>query len=191
MDDALVPRSLQRNPDVLKKYIDITLSAKETYADATDRELPQSIQVMRYILPQNLAQYILVNYSLLTLTNVIGKRGCTNETLEYNIVAQKMRELVIKKFPELSELLKANCDKGGCFFMKGRSPLNGNIYLPDKKHDFDYNKSNFMYQYTREDLLDGPKFKTQYFCGKSEISKEKYYQLKKKYDKEYDNLHQF
>jgi hypothetical protein len=37
--------------------------------------------------------------------------------------------------------------------------MNGNIYLPDEKHDFPYNKENFLYPKTRKELVEFTPFK--------------------------------
>lgn len=178
-DDVLVPRDIAADPDAYKEYIQQTLNFKNWYAKNADKgyeEGNHSIQSLRYAAPQNLSQYIIVSGSLLTFMTIIGKRMCTNETVEYNRVADLYRQCIIEKFPEFSEFLKADCDKkSGCFFMRGHSPMNGNIYLPDKKHDFSYNKSNFMYPFTRHQMLENyPAVKTRHFKGFNEVSEEIY-----------------
>jgi thymidylate synthase (FAD) len=187
-DDVLVPRDIAADDKAYNEYIEQVLNFKEWYALNADKgyeEGSHSIQTLRYLAPHNLSQYIVVSASLLTLMLIIGKRMCTNETVEYNRVADLYRQAIIEKFPEFKEFLKADCDKkSGCFFMRGHSPMNGNIYLPDSKHDFDYNDANFMYPYTRKKMLeDYPAAKTRYFVSHKEIDKEEYDDLLKEYEK--------
>ena len=174
-DDVLVPRDIYADNLAYESFVDQILNFKEWYAKYADRGHDfgtHSIQTLRSLVPHCLSQFIIVHGSLLAFMTLIGKRLCTNETIEYNKVADGYRKLIIEKFPEFDGFVKANCDRGGCFFMKGKgSPMAGNIYLPDEKHDvFDYNKENFMYQFTRAKMVDNyPAVPTSYYVGKSKV----------------------
>lgn len=159
-DNFMVPRSYNKieNRELLQRYKKLILEAKQLYADSLDSGVP--ITDARYCLPPGNMNYIYVHISLSTLIPLIGKRMCTNETIEYNEVSSQMRNEVIKKFPLLENVLMADCDKPSkCFFARGHSPLNGNIFTPDEKHEFEYNKWNFMYPRSRHQMIGNTKFK--------------------------------
>jgi thymidylate synthase (FAD) len=186
-DDMLVPRDIYADHNAYVGFLTHTLEFKQWYAENADKGFEDgshSIQTLRYMAPHNLSQYIIVSGSLLALMALIGKRMCTNETVEYNRVADLYRQLIIEKFPEFTDFLKADCDKKSkCFFMRGHSPMNGNIYLPDAKHDFPYNKENFMYPYTRAHMLeDYSPVPTRYYQGINEISHDEYDAKLKEYE---------
>ena len=188
-DDVLVPRDIAENELTYKQFKEQILEFKEWYATNADKGHEfgtHSIQTLRSLVPHCLSQFIIVHGSLLAFMMLIGKRLCSNETIEYNVVADRYRELIISKFPEFEGFLKANCDKGGCFFMKGKGdPMSGNIYLPDEKHDvFDYNKENFVYPHTRDKMVvNYPAVSTSYYNGYNQVDKKLYTELLKTYDK--------
>lgn len=159
-DNYMVPRSLNKpeNNQFLDRYKKLVLDAKDLYSDALDQGIP--ITDARYFLPPGNMNYIYVHIALSSLIPLIGKRMCTNETIEYNEVARQMREQVLKHFPIFKGIVMADCDKKSkCFFGRGHSPLNGNIFVPDEKHEFKYNMWNFMYPLTRHQMIGDTKYK--------------------------------
>lgn len=173
-DDVLVPRSLNRPDEVtnLEYYIHAALVAKNFYAGACDGYGAglggQSLVAMRYALPQSLAQMIVININLQALIGLVGKRLCTNETIEYNRVAEQMAACVVKSHPELAPYLKADCDKpSGCYYQKAfGKPFAGSVYVPDEKHDRGpWNPASYVYDTTRNEMLDGPPFQTREYAG--------------------------
>lgn len=168
-DDVLVPRSLNRPgaSTYLGQYIEVTLRAKYSYSDMIDT-LNHSLVAARYVLPQSLAQMIVVNINLAALIGLVGKRLCTNETIEYNRVAELMVERVTAMFPELAPYLTADCDKpGGCYYQRAfGKPFAGSVYLPDAKHDKGpWHPLSYVYNQTRDEMLDGPPFETREYVG--------------------------
>ena len=187
-DDVLVPRDIAADKHAYTQFQEQILEFKEWYANNADEGYKtgtHSIQTLRSLVPHCLSQFIIVHGSLLSFMMLIGKRLCTNETIEYNIVADRYRQLIISKFPEFEGFLKANCDKGGCFFMKGKgNPMAGNIYLPDEQHDvFDYHKENFVYPYTRDKMVANyPIVPTSYYSGYDKVDRKTYLESLKKHE---------
>lgn len=168
-DDVLVPRSLNRPgaEAALDYYVDVVLAAKNFYAYSVDKR-EHSLVAMRYALPQSLAQYIFVHVNLMALMGLVGKRLCTVETLEYNVVARKMVEEVTRFFPEFGPYLKADCEKpGGCHYQRGfGKSLAGSVYAPDRLHDVGpWNPASYVYDRTRDEMLDGPPFPARRYVG--------------------------
>ncbi len=178
-DEVLVPRDIAHDQECYEQFISQNLQFKKWYSEQADAGVEKgthSIQTLRSLAPHCLNQFIIVSGSLLAFMGVIGKRLCTEETVEYNKVASEYQRLICEKFPECKELLKADCDKkGGCFHMRVHSPLHGNIYLPDPKHDYEYNDKNFVYPYTRAKMVeDYPSVKDKFYVGNTEIEKQDY-----------------
>lgn len=175
-DDVLVPRSLCRegNEKDLEAYINHALESKQLYVRLLDkpgrngRKFEHSLVMARYVLPHNTAQFIYVNINLLALQGLIGNRLCTYETAEYNEVAGQMAARMRETYPELAKSLKANCDRdGGCHYMRAKNPaVAGSMYQPDPKHDvYDWNPADFVYDATRDDMVDGPLFDGREYVG--------------------------
>ena len=166
--DALVPRYLNRpeKAERLSSYIHVTLGAKHEYAQALDAG--ESLVGARYALPQNLAGFIYVHISLLALQGLVGKRLCTYETQEYNMVAELMRSEVRFQYLPFAAGLVADCDgPGGCHYMRAKNPaVAGSMYLPDAKHDvYDWSPEDFVYRQTRDEMLAGPRFVPRSYVG--------------------------
>jgi len=82
------------------------------------------------------------------------------------IVARKMREAVLKKFPQIEPLLRNECKNRNCFYTKSDRLVGTSMFLPDKDHDFDYNKNNFIYKKTVHEMIYNlPKVKTEKYLG--------------------------
>lgn len=187
-DDVLVPRDIANDNSCYLQFITQSLEFKNWYAKYADKGRDtgnHSIQTLRSLAPHNLSQFIIVSGSLLAFMGIIGKRLCTYETVEYNKIALEYQRLICSKFPEFKTFLKVDCDKtGGCYHMKVHSPLHGNLYLPDKKHEYEYNINNFVYPYTRAQMVENyPKVSTKYFHGFKEINSTVYDELLKYYAK--------
>jgi len=168
-DDVLVPRSLCRSGQeaLLERYIQGALEAKLLYAEMIDSK-EHSLVMARYVLPQNLAQFIYADYSYLALVGLAAKRLCTYETLEFNVVLQRMKEAMeAGGYGHFASLLRAACDSPqGCHYMRPRR-MAGTVYPPDAKHDrFPWNPENYVYERTRDELLDGPEFPERWYVGK-------------------------
>lgn len=168
-DDVLVPRSLNRprEDEFLEAFLNRALGDKMLYAQMVNTKR-HSLVMARYVLPQSLAQMIVVNINLAALIGLVGKRLCTYETQEYNEVARQMVKCVTDNNPELAPYLKADCDKpGGCYYQKAfGKPFAGSVYVPDEKHDCGpWNPASYVYDQTRDEMLDGPSFQTREYAG--------------------------
>lgn len=168
--NVLVPRSLYQNKGLYKKFKKNVLEAKNTYAQMLDTmEIP--ILDARRILPHCLETFIYVKFNLVTLISFIQKRDCIQtQEPEMVIVARKMRSEVLKKFPFLEKLLENKCKNGGCFYTKSDRLTGTSMFIPDKLHDFEYNKNNFIYSKTVFEMVyDLPPVKTEHYLGFKKI----------------------
>lgn len=164
--DVLVPRSLYQNKELYERFKKNVLEAKELYADMLDTmEIP--ILDARRVLPHCLETFIYVKFNLVTLMSFIQKRDCTQtQEPEMVIVARQMREEVLRKFPFLEKLFENKCKSGNCFYTKSDRLTGTSMFIPDKLHDFDYNKENFIYGKTVFEMVyDLPAIETEKYIG--------------------------
>lgn len=164
--DVLVPRSLYKDKDLYEKFKKNVLEAKQLYADMLDTmEMP--ILDARRVLPHCLETFIYVKFNLVTLMNFIQKRDCTQtQEPEMVFVARQMRDVVLNKFPFLEKLLDNKCKNGSCFYTKSDRITGTSMFIPDKLHDFEYNKDNFIYDKTVFEMVyDLPEVKPEKYIG--------------------------
>lgn len=164
--NVLVPRSIYQNNERYTSFKQMVLKSKMLYAEMLDTmEVP--ILDARRILPHCLETFIYVKFNLTALMTFIKKRDCV-QTQEPTMVilARKMREAVIAKFPALSDMLRNECERGSCFYTKSDRLTGTSMFIPDKNHDFDYNKNNFIYDKTvHEMVFDLPSVTEETYIG--------------------------
>lgn len=172
---VLVPRSIYKDKEVYKKFRDQVLENKKLYADMLDT---MGIPVLdaRRILPHCLETFIYVKFNLVTLASFIPKRDCVQtQEPEMVMVARRMREAVLDKFPNIAPMLKNKCEYGKCFYTLSDRQVGTSMFVPDKDHDFDYNKNNFFYDKTvRQMVYDLPKVPTEYYIGDEKVTKKNF-----------------
>ena len=151
--NVLVPRSIFNNQEIHKAFVKNVLDCKHSYCNMLDSlEIP--ILDARKILPHCMETFIYVKFNLVTLTNFIKKRDCVQtQEPEMVILARRMRDSVVKKYPQFENLLENECKKGKCFYTKSDRMVGTSMFLPDEDHDFDYNKENFLYPQTVHDMV--------------------------------------
>jgi len=168
--NALVPRSIYHNKKIWTKFREQVLSSKLVYSEMLDT-LDIPILDARRVLPHCLETFIYVKFNLVTLISFIRKRDCVQtQEPEMVMVARRMREAVLIKFPRLGELLKNQCTSGICFYSTSDRMVGTSMFLPDKDHDFFYNKQNFIYQKTVHEMVyDMPIVDTEKYVGLERI----------------------
>jgi thymidylate synthase ThyX len=173
--NALVPRSIYQNKKLYNEFKNQVLSSKILYAKMLDTmEVP--VLDARRILPHSLETFIYVKFNLVTLSSFIQKRDCVQtQEPEMVIVARKMRDVVLEKFPNLAPMLRNLCNEGRCFYTRSDRQVGTSMFVPDKDHDFDYNKNNFFYNKTvRQMIYDLPKVSTEYYIGAEKVTKKNF-----------------
>lgn len=164
--NVLVPRSLYKNKHLYEKFKQNILEAKMLYSEMLDTmEIP--ILDARRVLPHCLETFIYVKFNLMTLMSFIQKRDCTQtQEPEMVIVARKMRDSVLQKFTFMAKLLENKCKNGNCFYTRSDRLTGTSMFIPDKLHDFDYNKKNFIYGKTVFEMVyDLPAVRAEKYIG--------------------------
>lgn len=169
--DALVPRSIYQEEETYSAFKKRVLNAKNLYADMLDsRKVP--ILDARKVLPHCLSTFIYVKFNLVTLMRFIRKRDCVQtQEPETVMVARRMREVTLEKFPEMEYLLENRCKKGDCYYLTSDRGVGTSMFVPDKVHDFPYNKDNFIYDKTVHEMVyDLPPVPTENYEGYEKLS---------------------
>ncbi|MFH1863319.1 MAG: FAD-dependent thymidylate synthase [bacterium] len=168
--DTLVPRSVYKDKESYKEFKKQVLDAKMLYAKMLDT-METPVLDARRILPHCLETFIYVKFNLVTLASFIQKRDCVQtQEPEMVMVVRKMREVVLKKFPNLAPLLRNLCKEGRCYYTLSDRQVGTSMFLPDKDHDFEYNKHNFFYQKTVYQMVyDLPPVPTEYYLGTKRV----------------------
>lgn len=172
---ALVPRSIYKNKELYEEFKRQVLDSKLLYARMLDTmEIP--ILDARRILAHCFETFIYVKFNLVTLASFIQKRDCIQtQEPEMVIVARKMREVILTKFPHLVLLLRNLCKEGKCYYILSDRQVGTSMFIPDKDHDFEYNKKNFFYDKTvREMIYDLPPIPTEYYIGTKRVKKSEF-----------------
>jgi hypothetical protein len=115
----------------------------------------------RYVLPKSHATFYYARFNLKDLLMFIKQRQDLQIQPEVdNILAARIAYLVCDRIPELSKVI--NLDSVDMHYVKTARVENGdgtfsskgtNLYLPEKKNDiFDWNRNDFIYQSTRDEL---------------------------------------
>lgn len=164
--DVLVPRSIYQNKKTYEAFKQQILASKELYANMLD-SLEISIMDARKILPHCLETFIYVKFNLVTLASFIQKRDCVQtQEPEMVMVARRMREAVIAKYPFLTELLANLCKQKKCFYTRSDRLTGTSMFIPDTDHDFPYHRENFIYQKTPGEMsYDLPAVPTEQYEG--------------------------
>ncbi len=150
---ALVPRSVYRDTALWSKFREQVIEAKMLYAEMLDTmRIP--ILDARKILPHCLETFIYVKFNLVTLASFIKKRDCVQtQEPEMVIVARRMRDAVLARFPHISGMLENQCKKRRCFYTVSDRQVGTSMFIPDRDHDFTYNRANFIYPHTVHEMV--------------------------------------
>lgn len=169
--NVLAPRSIYQDKNIYELFKKNVLESKHIYAKMLD-SMNIPILDARRILPHCLETFIYVKFNLVTLMTFIKKRDCVQtQEPEMVIVARKMREAVLKKCPSLESLLTNECKKGVCFYTKSDRLVGTSMFLPDKEHDFEYNKNNFIYPKTVHEMIYNlPSVKAETYEGYAKLN---------------------
>lgn len=176
-DDALVPRSLNKPGQemALEGYIEQVLAFKSWYAKLVDEGV-QSIHALRYLMPHCLSQYIYVNYSFLALKELVGKRWCPEQPIEWQAICGGIQDaLILGGYEEFGYMLTANCATKSCHWHRrgNNDPRIGRLYFPDEQHDVEsWNPASFLHQGTVWEVLGGPEFPERHYVGQKQVAQQ-------------------
>jgi len=151
--NILVPRAFTKHRDLLKRYEEWVQIGKQLYADMLDTGDIANTDA-RFCLPKTVPSWIYITVSLPTLLAIYGKRSDSQEEHpEMNIVSEKMKDLVVEKFPYMSSYFVSYDDNGRCLHLKRGYAANC-IFKRDEKHLIEgYEDEWTLHDKTKRELM--------------------------------------
>lgn len=141
-DDILSPPSFDRHPELKTRYENLAKDAKQLYADLLDTD-DVAIEDARLAMLKTIPSHIYFTCNFITLMNIVGKRLDTQEeSVQLNIMCEKIQDIFEKEYPMLRPYLKSHCEMGRCFHNKKGYKANC-IYARDELHKIEGYEDEF------------------------------------------------
>lgn len=141
-DDILCPPAFERHPELRERYKDMMLLSKQLYSDLMDTG-DIAIEDARLVMPKTIPSHIYFTCNFITLMNIVGKRLDTQEeSVQLNIMCEKIQDIFEDKYPMLRPYLKSVCETGRCFHQRKGYKANC-IYARDDLHKLDDYEDEF------------------------------------------------
>lgn len=188
-EDILVPRAFQKDQIGLEEYIKWVIAGKQTFVRLIETG-DISITDARFCLPKTIPVWINASFNLASLLGIYSKRTDTQEEHpEMNLVAEKMRQCVVEKFPYMDAYFKRdnNCIhrypgyRSNCVFKRDenhqlKSQVGESIPKPEDNWT--------LHDKTKEELMlkDLSSFQPIYYLGSCRIEKSEYDDFVKQYE---------
>lgn len=167
-DDILVPRAFTKYPKLLERYKQWCLEGKHIYSDLLETN-NISITDARVALPRTIPVWINISCNLATLLQLYSKRSDTQE--EYpnlNIMVEKMKELVLEKFPYMKDYFVSSCDKKTCLHTKSGYKCNC-VFKRDYKHKTLVDNWTLHNKTKKELMLDAEEYQEEHYIGYDKV----------------------
>ena len=105
-----LPESIWNLPDEVRHaWTEALEAAHKAYAMACKADA--SYQDARYILPEGVVNYIMLEYPLREFINVYAYRGCSMFQWEIVTVMRMCRKILVDRYPFLEPYIKISCEK--------------------------------------------------------------------------------
>lgn len=109
--DYIVPKAIEKNPELLKKFEDFMKQTSSLYQEFVENGI--LAEDARSILPNAAASSMTVSVNLRELIHLANLRLCTRAQYEIRCLVKEMVNKVIEKEPWLSEYLVPKCERLG------------------------------------------------------------------------------
>ena len=109
--DYIVPKSIEKNPELNKKFTDFMTKTSELYQEFIDNGI--LAEDARAILPNAAASSLTASLNLRELIHLANLRLCTRAQYEIRCLVKAMVDEVIKKEPWLKPYLVPKCERLG------------------------------------------------------------------------------
>ncbi len=109
--DYLTPPTIEKNPELLKKYNEFMELTSKFYVEMTEAGIPA--EDARFILPNAAASSIVASLNLRELIHLANIRLCTRAQDEIRLMVRKMCDELTKEEPWLKKYLLPKCEKLG------------------------------------------------------------------------------
>lgn len=104
----VTPTSIAKYEEVCKEYRDLMNRISWFYSYARGKGIPN--EDARFVLPNACETVIDVSFDLRNLIHFMNERLCTRSQWEIRQLAHKMRDLVVKEYPQLEDMLVPKCE---------------------------------------------------------------------------------
>jgi len=166
-ENFVMPKSFNRNKDYYKRIKQWYVEGKKLYCEGVDKQ-GLSVQNARLLIPKNNCNHMFIACDLKSFNEFYVQRTDNQEEpIQNNIIAEKMKDLIIEKFPYLKDYFKCGCDIGRCLHLK-TGLMNNIVFKRNKKHSKSLPKNykeNTLHDKTRDEMNAGPKIKTEHYWG--------------------------
>jgi len=163
-ENFVMPRSFNKDPKFYKKVKDWYLQGKELFCEAVDKQ-NISVQNARLFIPKNNCNHMFIGCDLKSFREAYGQRADTcEEPIQSNLIFEKMKELIVEKFPYFESYIKSNCDTGRCLHC-GTGKHSNIVFKRDEKHKVKNDKydsdimDDTLHDMTRDEMNEGPEIK--------------------------------
>ena len=109
--DYLIPPTIEREPELKKKFIDFMEEISKKYCEFTEAGIPA--EDARAVLPNACATSIVASLNLRELIHIANLRLCTRAQLEIRMMVKAMCDELIKVEPWLKPYLVPKCERLG------------------------------------------------------------------------------
>lgn len=109
--DYIVPPTVEKNPELLKKYNDFMSKVSEFYLEMTEAGIPA--EDARFVLPNAAASSLVTSLNLRELIHLANIRLCTRAQYEIRVMVKMMCDELIKEEPWLKAYLVPKCERLG------------------------------------------------------------------------------
>ena len=106
---VICPISIVKNIDAMKIFTKLRNDIQEAYTELQKLGIPN--EDARYVLPNACCTTIDVSFDFRNLCHFMNERLCTRAQWEIRELANKMKDEVIKVFPEAKEMLVPKCER--------------------------------------------------------------------------------
>jgi thymidylate synthase (FAD) len=106
---VICPMSIVKNINAMKIFTKLRNDIQEAYTELQKLGIPN--EDARYVLPNACCTTIDVSFDFRNLCHFMNERLCTRAQWEIRELANKMKDEVIKVFPEAKEMLVPKCER--------------------------------------------------------------------------------
>lgn len=126
--DYIIPKSISDNAKLKEKYTQFMRNASNLYLEFVNAGIPP--EDARYVYPLSITTSTVSSFNLRELILVENERLCSRAQEEIRVLADAVREEVIKKEPWLKEFLVPKCETSG--FCREIKSCGRKLKLPDR-----------------------------------------------------------
>lgn len=180
---VLIPPALHKVEGLVDQFMKSALDGKLGYARAMDSGII-AIDDARSFLPKTIPVWINCTFSLPSLLQIYSKRTDTQEeAIVFNILFEKVRNLVVAKFPYLDSLFVRDSK---CIHTQAGYRSNC-IYKRDANHG-DHVDEFTLHSMTRDEMVVAPKLKDVFYSGRRPIDHREYIDRASNYELDLENF---